>query len=144
MRTVRRGSAICLAAAWAALGASSLLGCEDPWIGRCGTYTDTTGTARIVSVETAPAGEYNCRNDPVRVLFDFTPADPARAAMAASGVQWTIGGGANPPRAWVLASGLTVGSDHPAVRRDQPVGPCSPVVWHLVDVDEAAGVAACW
>jgi hypothetical protein len=126
------------------LAAVAMAACHtETKIGTCGTYTDTPGTARIVSVETAPAGEYNCRNDPVRVLFDFTPTDPQAASLAASGVNLTIGAGMNPPRAWVTSSGLTVGSDHPAVRSDQPVGPCSPVVWKLTGLDYGAGLEAC-
>ena len=113
-------------------------------IGACGAYTDTPGTASIVSIEAAPADEYNCSNDPVRVLFDFTPTDPQAASLAASGVKLTIGAGMNPPRAWVTSSGLTVGSVHPAVRSDQPVGPCSPIGWKLTAADYGAGLAACY
>lgn len=112
--------------------------------GRCGAYFDTAGTARIASVEAAPAGEYNCTNDPVKVLLDFAPLDPARPDLAASGYPLTVGAGANPPSAWVTASGLVVGSEHPAMRSDQPVGPCSPVVIELTDVDSSAGLAACF
>lgn len=112
--------------------------------GRCGTYVDTPGTARIVAVEAAPADQANCTDAPVRVLFDFTPTDPAASALAASAVPLTVGAGYNPPSAWVAASALTVGSDHPAVRSDQEAGPCTPVVFALTDVDAAAGLAACF
>jgi hypothetical protein len=120
------------------------LACVDLGAGRCGAYTETPGTARITAVEAAPADQYNCKNDPVRVLFDFTPADARLASLAAMGVRFTIAGGANPPRAWVTASGLNTGSDHPAVRSDQPRGPCPPVHWKLSDVDEMAGLSACF
>lgn len=112
-------------------------------IGRCGAYVSTPGTARITAVEPAPAGEYSCTNDPVQVLFTFTPAAGADPSLAATGVALTISAGANPPRAWVAAQGLTVGSEHPAVRADQQGGPCSPVVWRLTDVDTDAGLRAC-
>ncbi len=137
LRSGRGAAAVLAAVAVAACGTETR-------IGACGTYTDTPGTASIVSVETAPANEYDCANDPVRVLFDFTPTDPQAASLAASGVKLTIGAGMNPPRAWVTSSGLTVGSDHPAVRSDQPVGPCSPVVWKLTAADYGAGLAACY
>jgi hypothetical protein len=78
------------------------------------------------------------------VLFDFVPQDPSKASLAATGIHLTIGDGKHPPRAWVTASGLTPGSSHHAVRSDQQSGPCSPVVWKLTDVDEAAGLAACF
>ena len=121
-----------------------LAGCGADAPGRCGPYTDTPGTARITSIANAPAGQYNCANDPVQVLFDFTPADPANASLAASGVALTIGAGQNPPRSWVTASGITVGADLPVIRSDQPVGPCSPVSWTFTSLDEAAGLAACY
>jgi hypothetical protein len=111
--------------------------------GKCGTYTETLGTARIVSIETAPPDGNNCTSDPVQVLFNFTPTDPLQASRAASGIALTIGTGENPPRAWVVASGLTIGSDHAAVRYDQPVGPCDPVAFKLTSLDELAGLAAC-
>ena len=38
-------------------------------------YEDVPGTATIVSVETADPAEANCANDPVAVIFDFTPDD---------------------------------------------------------------------
>lgn len=113
-------------------------------IGRCGAYVSTPGTARITAVEPAPAGEYSCTNDPVRVLFTFTPAAGADPSLAATGVALTIGAGANPPRAWVQAQGLTVGSEHPAVRLDEHGGACTPLVWRVTDVDTDAGLRACY
>lgn len=128
----------------ALLLAAAAVSCATPQpIGRCGEYTSTPGTARITAVEAAPADEYNCPRDPVRVLFTFTPAAGADPGLAATGVALTISAGANPPRAWVVAQGLTVGSEHPAVRADQQGGPCSPVVWRLTDVDTDAGLRAC-
>ncbi len=113
-------------------------------VGRCGTYVDTPGTARIASVQAAPADQANCALAPVRVLFDFTPTDPGASGLAATAVPLTVGSGYNPPGAWVTSSGLTVGSEHPAIRSDQAAGPCTPVVFELTDVDAAAGLAACF
>lgn len=135
---LRASTAVALVAA--GLGACG----SDDGVGRCGAYHDTPGTARITSVGPAPANEYRCEADPVRVLFDFEPDDPARAELAATGVPLTVGAGAHPPRAWVEGSGLTVGSEHPAVRSDQPGGPCTPIVFALADVDYAAGLQACF
>lgn len=111
-------------------------------IGRCGTYTPTPGTARITAVETAPADQLNCKNDPVRVLWDFTPGDPG-AGNAATNIQLTVGG-ANPPRTWVEAEGLAIGSVHPAIREDGPNSPCGPLFFTVTDVDTKAGTQACY
>jgi hypothetical protein len=133
-------------AAVGAVGAAALAGltgCGSQAPGMCGAYTETAGTARITSVVAAPADESNCPTDPVRVLFDFQPIDPARVALSASGVALTIGSGLNPPRAWITASGLAVGSAIPAVRSDQPFGPCTPTVFEFARLDMAAALAAC-
>ncbi|BDG01048.1 hypothetical protein [Anaeromyxobacter oryzae] len=144
-RQEERGRLLVPAFAATALATQLACGVVTEGIGRCGAYTDTPGTARITVVEAAPADQSNCTNDPVRVLFDFTPADADLvASRAARDVQLTIGSGQNPPRAWVTASGLTIGSEHPAIRSDQPVGPCKPVVLKLTDVDGAAGLSACY
>jgi hypothetical protein len=124
-------------------GLVSQASCTPEGMGRCGTYTPTPGTARITAAETAPADELNCKNDPVRVLFDFTPSDPG-AGGAATNIRLHIGSGENPPRAWVEAEGLAIGSVHPAIREDQPNGPCTPEVFTLTDVDTMAGIQACY
>lgn len=126
-----------------AAAALALAGCGDA-MGRCGAYADTPGAARITAISSAPAGQASCRNDPVQVLFDFTPADPHAAALAASGVPLRVGEGLHPPRAWVTASGLDLGAELPAIRHDQPVGPCQPTVWTFPSVDQAAALAACF
>jgi hypothetical protein len=131
-------------AALVAAAAFALVGCGADAVGRCGAYTDTVGTARITSISSAPADQHNCRNDPVRVLFDFTPADLSKASLAASGVTLTIGSGQNPPRAWAAAAGINVGADLPVTRHDQRVGPCPPTGWTFTSIDLAAALAACY
>ncbi len=135
-----------LVVALAVVAAATQMACSytTEGAGRCGAYTETPGTARITAVDPAPADQFNCTNDPVRVLFDFTPADASLASRSATGVALTIGPGRNPPRAWVTASGLSVGSEHPAIRSDEAVGSCTPLVWELSDVDESAALAACY
>lgn len=132
------------AAVAAAIASLVLTGCGADGMGKCGTYTDTVGTALITSISAAPAGQNNCRNDPVQVLYDFTPADPRKAALNASGVMLLIGSGENPPRTWVTASGITVGADLPVTRHDQPDGPCPPTAWTFTSLDQAAALAACF
>jgi hypothetical protein len=122
----------------------ALAGCGPLPPGKCGAYTDTPGTAKITSISTPPAGQHNCTKDPVRVLFDFTPADPAKASLATTDVQLTIGSGQNPPLAWVTASGIDVGVELPVTRSDQPSGPCPPIAWTFTSLDEGAALAACY
>jgi len=139
MSLVSRGAAI--------LGAALLLSCSAERVGRCGTYEQTPGTGHVTAVETAPAGENNCPNGPVKITFDFTPDDPALAALAAAGRTVTIGDGKNPPSAAVAACGLTVGSTHAAVRKDEQGGSCPPLNVELTDLGGAecqAALAACF
>ena len=111
-------------------------------IGACGEYVDTPGTATIRAVDAAPAGEYNCTNDPVMIAFDFVPDDSALSARAATGWPMMIGSGANPPSSAVAACGLAVGSSHPAVRQDALSGSCTPVLIKLSDLGGAECQAA--
>lgn len=105
-------------------------------------YADTPGTASILSVETPPTGENACPRDPVQVTFRFTPTDASLPVTASFAL--TIGDGKHPPRAWVTASGLGVGTVHPAVRSRITEGTCTPLIIVLTDVDHAAANAACF
>jgi hypothetical protein len=118
-------------------------GCVWPVGGPC-EYAEVSGTATIVSVSDASEGENNCANDPVVVVFDFVPDDPGDEAHAATGWHLTIGGGANPPRAWVDAEGLTVGTEHPCMRSDILSGTCTPVLYTFTGVDYDAAIDACY
>ncbi len=131
----------------AILGAALLSSCTTEGVGRCGTYAQTPGSGHVTAVEPAPAGENNCANNPVKITFDFTPDDPALAALAITGRTVTISDGKNPPSAAVAACGLTVGSEHPAVRKDEQGGSCPPVIVQLTDlaqVDCQAALNACF
>lgn len=136
---IARAAGALLALALGACGGSD----DEPIGGPC-TYAETPGTAQIVAVGAAPDDEHRCDDDPVQVLFDFVPDDPADLVHVAQLRALTVEAGAHPPRAWVEASGLTVGSVHPAVRSDALTGSCTPVVFELTDVDYAAGTAACF
>ena len=124
---------------------ANLWTCGDipPWGGPC-EYADTPGTATIVSVEDADPDDLNCSNDPVVVVFDFEPDDPASPDLAATGVQLTISEGVNPPREWVDSEGLTVGSQHPCTRRDIITGTCTPLLFEFPEVDYEAGIELCY
>lgn len=113
-------------------------------------YAEISGVARIVSVKPADPSLYNCRNDPVEVVFDFVPNDPTATgsyrfpAWADTGQHLTVSGGANPPRQWVLGAGLAPGTTRACVRSEITAGTCTPVIFTLSDVDYTKGAEACW
>ncbi len=109
------------------------------------TYTSTTGTATIVSLNSASSSSNNCNNDPVEVVFDFTPANPADANGATDKNRvLTVGDGKNPPLNYVLSKGLTIGSAHPCTRQIESIGACTPVVFTVTDVDLFDYAASCF
>jgi hypothetical protein len=100
------------------------------------------GTAEILSVTAPPSGENACPKDPVRVAFRFTPTEPKLPVTETFDL--TVGDGKHPSRAWVDSSGLSVGSSHPAMRKELTAGACTPLVIRLTDVDYSAANAACF
>ncbi len=119
-------------------------GTSDPIGGPC-TYTSTTGTATIVSLNTASITSNNCNNNPVVVVFDFTPANPADANDATDKNRTlTVGDGKNPPLDYVLNKGLTVGSTHPCTRQTEVSGTCTPVTFTFTDVDLSDYATSCY
>ncbi len=143
--TITCGSALVLAAAcWlpACVQTSGGGGNSEFDGGDC-TYAETPGVATIVSVEDAAAGGNNCANDPVRVVFDFTPDDPEASQPSDTGVSIGVADGKNPPREWVTDEGFTVGSQHRCLREDITSGTCTPVIYFFPDNDFDAGAAAC-
>ena len=115
-----------------------------PDVGGGCDYDHTPGVATIISVETAGADDFNCPNDPVVVVFDFVPDDPADAALAKTGERLWIGDGKNPPRPWVEAEGLTVGSTHTCIRDDITAGTCTPLLFDFPNLDLQAASDACY
>ena len=107
-------------------------------------YTDVPGTAKIVSVETAPATEYNCSNDPVRVTFDFTPTNTALALPSDSGQPFQIGGGTNPPRSCLDDNDIAVGNSLPCVRQESTMSLCTPVMYALTLPKPDVCTSECW
>jgi hypothetical protein len=107
-------------------------------------YLDTLGVATIVALETPEPDVLNCPNDPVEVIFDYQPDDPASRDLGATGLRLTISEGVNPPREWVESEGLTVGSQHVCIRRDIASGTCSPLLFDFADVDYEAGIELCY
>jgi len=126
------------------LGASPTVPNGQPLFGGPCEYADTPGTSTIVAVEAPDPSLLNCSNNPVEVVFDFLPDDPANEHLAATGERLTIGEGVNPPRAWVEGEGLMVGSQHPCVRRDMVSGTCTPLLFEFPDVNVQTGLDVCY
>lgn len=127
-----------------ALAAASINPIFPPWDGGPCKYVDTPGVATIVSVESADPDALNCTNDPVEVIFDYQPDDPASADLAVTGRRLKISEGVNPPREWVESEGLIVGSQHVCIRRDITSGTCTPLLFEFADVDYEAGIDLCY
>ena len=123
---------------------------EPEVVGGACEYEDVAGIATIISVTEAPAEEYNCENNPVKVVFDFRPSYLlARLLymfpdMSDEGNALTIAGGANPAADWVAAQGLVVGSKHTCIRREIVSGTCTPVIFEFPNLDMEAAVEACF
>jgi hypothetical protein len=82
--------------------------------------------------------------DGVEVVFNFEPDDPrardryTQPSVSDRGQLLTVGAGANPPRRWVRAMGLTPGSRHRCVRLELLRGVGTPVVFEFPEIDRAA------
>ena len=136
-RTFERGFRDVAGALVAAVGLIAT-GCGGPCF-----YQKTAGTARITAIQ-AHSGGGSCPNDGVEVLFDFTPGAASKTDLATTGTRLLVGEGLEPARSWVEASGLTVGSVHPATRSDETYGSCSPEAIILDDIDYRVGANACF
>jgi hypothetical protein len=109
------------------------------------TYISTQGTATINSLNSASTNSNNCNNNPVVVVFDFTPDNPANANDATDKNRvLTVGDGKNPPLNYVLNKGLTIGSTHPCTRQNITNGACTPIIFNFTDVDLSDYVASCF
>ncbi len=106
-------------------------------------YERTAGMARIAVVQSSTRAG-SCPNDPVEVLFDFTPNEASNTNLVATGERLTVTSGSDPARSWVEASGLPVGSVHPATRSDETNGACAPLGFSLDDVDYKVAADACY
>jgi hypothetical protein len=104
-------------------------------------YTVIPGTCRITSVKNAAPDQNNCQNDPVEVLFDFTPKnkkapdDYRLPAWKDKNQHLVLPGGRNPPRKWVEQQGLKQGATKNCQRTEITQGTCAPVIFKILDVD---------
>ncbi len=99
----------------------------------------------IVSLNSASTNSNNCNNNPVEVVFDFTPANPDDANDATDKNRTlTVGDGKNPSLNYVLSKGLTIGSTHPCTRQIEVSGTCTPVAFTFTAVDLSDDAASCF
>ena len=114
------------------------------------TYREWPGEAVITQAAAADPEALNCDNQPVSVLFDFTPDAPSTPAdylfpsVEDQGRALTLGEGLNPPRAWVEREGLAPGSSHAAVRMEITSGTCTPVLFRVSGADTTGWEDLCW
>ncbi|MDF1544558.1 MAG: hypothetical protein P1R58_05590 [bacterium] len=112
-------------------------------------YRDFPGTARVISISTAPSGSGSCV-DGVMVEFDFVPDDPSAPLFyyypgwPDNGQFLTVGDGKHPNADWALLQGLTVDSVHPCLRREIIQGTCTPVLFEFLDVDYSSYTSYCF
>ena len=118
---------------------------ENPIIGGPCTYKSTQGRATIISLKSSGTNSNNCNHNPVEVVFDFVPDNPANANKATDKNRvLTVGDGKNPPLNYVLGKGLSIGSTHPCIKQNIASGTCTPVIFTLTDVDLADYAASCF
>jgi hypothetical protein len=109
------------------------------------TYSETAGQAKIVSLNAAAPGSLSCKNNPIEVIFDFTPDDPLKANIETDkNRHLTAGEGFNLPKYYVIGKGVTVGSTHRCIRGNITSGTCTPVGFIFPDIDLSDYGAYCF
>jgi hypothetical protein len=121
---------------------------DDPVAGGSCVYDEIPGTAEITEIVVDTDDGRLCDNAVV-VYFDFVPTDPS-ATVLYRFPNWPdihrrliVADGKNPPSSWVEAEGLTVGSEHACVRKEETKGTCTPVLFTFPDVDYSGWVEYC-
>lgn len=105
-------------------------------VGGACSYAETPGEATIVSLHNAAAGPNDCNNDPVEVVFNFTPSNPLKANAATDkNVRLTVGDGKNPSRSYIASKGFVVGATLKCRRKTIISGACTPIVFDFPDID---------
>ena len=120
-----------------------------PMVGGPCTYAEIRGTAKIISVKAAPSDGYNCGKNAVQVIFDFVPSDPSAVSSYRlpnwkdTGQHFTVGGGMNPPKAWVDEQGLVEGSQQECIRAEETKGTCTPVIFSFPKISKTGWEKYC-
>ncbi len=138
---------ICLFSVLFTFVALFILSCDDEKFGGPCHYHEIPGVAEIISVTEVSTPTY-C-DTAVDVRFDFIPYDISLldedpySAWPVDSVRFMIGSGANPPRRWIEAVGLTVGTEHQCTRLWIYSGTCSPVIYQFDDIDKNSVFDSC-
>lgn len=113
---------------------------ENPSGGSC-TYNKFEGYAVIKSIRNAPADEYNCPNQPKKILFEFTPLNQADRQkyrfknFSDSSRSLQINDGANPSLDWIKKNKIEVGKKYKCFRTEIVSGTCTPVGFTFSDLN---------
>jgi len=113
---------------------------EKPSGGGC-TYNKFEGYAVIKSISKAPADEYNCPNQPKKILFEFTPVNLSDRQKykitnsSDSSRSLQINDGANPSLDWIKKNNIKVGKKYKCFRTEIVSGTCTPVIFTFTDLN---------
>ena len=123
---------------------------DPPMDGGACAYTMIPGNIEITEVREADPDAYNCDDNPVEIIFTFTPTTLADRESYIfpewedSDQHITIGSGMNPSRIWAEDQGLVVGASLPAERREITMGACTPVLFEFPSVDFSTAFESCY
>jgi hypothetical protein len=109
-----------------ALLASSSIFAQGPMVGGGCEYSKQSGSIKIVSIENAPAAEYNAQTEPKKVTFEFVGKDKKKHTGSLQ-----YGAGMNPSNLWLKANKITVGKKFTGRRATIKKGTCTPVVFEF-------------
>ncbi len=109
-----------------ALLASSSIFAQGPMVGGGCEYSKQSGSIKIVSIENAPAAEYNAQKEPKKVTFEFVGKDKKKHTGYLQ-----YGAGMNPSNLWLKANKITVGKKFTGRRATIKKGACSPIVFEF-------------
>jgi hypothetical protein len=108
--------------------------------GRC-TYVKYEGKAKIKSIAPAPVAEYNCPENPMQILFEFTPdtiTDRQKYKFDNyndTACYMRINDGANPSNKWIAFNKVEIGKVFKCFRMEQALGTCTPVIFEFPDIN---------
>jgi hypothetical protein len=105
------------------------------------SYVKYEGYAVIKSIIPAPASEYNCPDNPRKIIFEFTPANLSDrqkyrfANFSDTAAAMRINDGANPSLAWIKSNKIEVGKKYKCFRTEIIEGTCTPAGFIFPDLD---------
>jgi len=108
--------------------------------GSC-SYVKFEGHAVIKSITPAPASDYNCPEEPQKIIFEFIPSNVSDRQkykftnFSDSAVSMKINDGANPSMTWVKNNKIEKGKKFRCFRTELVKGTCTPVIFTFTDLD---------